>query len=164
MGSEPVTRMCAACGQDNRAQARFCRFCGVALAESGLDAIIGRADLKAKLAAIINKVRLGRQRQLRGLPVLSINLHTLFTGSTGTGKTLVARLLARNLFALGLLKTDAVREINLEQIERYNGSASALLQAEAARLELDRGAAASHAHSAGQAGDDLQSSGFERES
>lgn len=134
MNSDSAGRLCGACGQDNRLQARFCRHCGVALAELGLDAIVGREDLKVKLSAIINKVRLGRQRQLRGLPGLAINLHTLFMGSTGSGKTLVARLLARNLFALGLLKTDAVREINLEQIERYNGSASALLQAEAARL------------------------------
>lgn len=135
MSSDPAAGpRCPACGRDNRPRARYCRHCGAGLGAGGLDELVGLDDFKAKLAAAVAKARLDRERSQAGLPALPRNLHALFTGNTGTGKTLAARAMARALAEAGLLASGAVREINLDEIERYAGSPSALLQAEAGKL------------------------------
>ena len=68
-----------------------------------LDGMIGLDSVKKTVRDLIGLRQTERQRALKGLPQDHVNLHLEFLGNPGTGKTVVARLLARIYKAIGLL-------------------------------------------------------------
>ena len=75
-----------------------------------LDALTGLAAVKQEVRSLINYLRVQRLRLEQGLPTGQITTHVVFTGNPGTGKTTVARLLAKLYQAMGFLPSGQLIE------------------------------------------------------
>ena len=73
-----------------------------ALAE--LNELIGLKEVKAEVEKFVKIVQVNRLREEQGLKVPKISYHMVFTGNPGTGKTTVARIMAKIYHALGIVK------------------------------------------------------------
>ena len=70
-----------------------------------LEYLIGLDNVKQEVKSLANFVKLQKQRQEKGMKTPKMSYHLVFTGSPGTGKTTVARIVARIYKDLGILKT-----------------------------------------------------------
>jgi len=68
-----------------------------------LNAMIGLRVAKSAIGRLADFARIESERRLQKLPSSDICLHSIFSGSPGTGKTSTARLLGKLFKALGLL-------------------------------------------------------------
>jgi SpoVK/Ycf46/Vps4 family AAA+-type ATPase len=75
-----------------------------------LDAMIGLAAVKDQVRSIAASVEAARRRALAGLGADKPMQHFVFLGPPGTGKTAVARIVAKVFYAFGLLDVPTVIE------------------------------------------------------
>jgi Cdc6-like AAA superfamily ATPase len=77
-----------------------------------LDSLIGLAAVKEEVRLLSALLRVQSLRKERNLPVVDTNNHLIFSGNPGTGKTTVARLLARIYRTLGVVDKGQLTEVD----------------------------------------------------
>ena len=87
-----------------------------------LDGLVGLEGVKAEVRRIVNLVKINEARRKQGLKVPPMTYHMVFTGNPGTGKTTVARLVARAFVALGVIGNRQLVEVDRSGlVGRYAG-------------------------------------------
>ena len=76
-----------------------------------LEALIGLAAVKGKVEEIVAQIKAQRKLAAKGKKVRRPAIHMLFTGNPGTGKTTVARIVARLLKREGVLRKGHLLEV-----------------------------------------------------
>ncbi len=87
-----------------------------------LDSLVGLEEVKAEVRKIVNLAKVNEARRAQGLKVPPMTYHMVFTGNPGTGKTTVARIVARAFAALGIAKKGQLVETDRSGlVGRYAG-------------------------------------------
>lgn len=69
-----------------------------------LESLIGLGSVKQEVKSLINYIKIQKEREKLGLKSSQVSYHCVFTGSPGTGKTTIARIVAKIYMHLGILQ------------------------------------------------------------
>lgn len=87
-----------------------------------LNSLTGLETVKQDITNLINLLKVKKLREDRGMKQPSISLHLVFSGNPGTGKTTVARLLAKIYKQLGVTSSGQLIEVDRSGlVEGYVG-------------------------------------------
>lgn len=71
-----------------------------------LNDLVGLQQIKHDIKSFMSMAIFNKKRQEKGMEKIDQTFHSLFVGNPGTGKTVVARLVAKIMYEEGILKTD----------------------------------------------------------
>ena len=102
-----------------------------------LDGMIGLQSVKDQVKKLVDTVRMQKMREEHGLPKIDMSYHCVFTGNPGTGKTTVARLYAKILYKLGIVKKDNFVEADRSKLLDTSYGGTEKETAKLVKLALD---------------------------
>lgn len=68
-----------------------------------LNGLVGLDKVKEDVNSLMNFIKISKLREKRGMKSPTISYHLVFTGNPGTGKTTVARMVAKLYYLMGIL-------------------------------------------------------------
>ena len=109
--------ICKKCGHDNRAAARYCKWCGVPLAADAppgpasdpagpkaLDRLVGKDDVADRIRRLlVSAANIAAQGRNGGVN-MRLDMCFAITGAPGVGKNYVADVIAAALHEAGIIK------------------------------------------------------------
>ncbi|MGW4842585.1 type VII secretion AAA-ATPase EccA [Nocardia brasiliensis] len=98
----------------------------LAEARAELDSQIGLSSVKTQVAKLQSSAQMAKIRAEKGLAAGARGQHLAFTGPPGTGKTTIARVVAKIYCGVGILKTDKVVEAKRVDFVSQNLGGTAL--------------------------------------
>ena len=92
-----------------------------------INELVGLAPVKEYVFGLADNLQVQQRRAAAGLKTASLSMHMIFTGNPGTGKTTIARLVAKYLKAIGALKGGQLVEVTRADLGgRYTGHTAPL--------------------------------------
>lgn len=79
---------------------------------SGLNNLVGMENIKNDIKSLVNVIKVNQLRKKEGLPDQKLNMHSVFIGPPGTGKTTIARMMADIYFSLNVLDENNFVEVD----------------------------------------------------
>ena len=110
---------CNHCGKENRPEAKFCRFCGEAIAqeETTQSGLIGKDGIVEELDRLDEKLRVAKEVTRGGA---RMGMDCLVLGDSGSGKHFIAHMIADKIKASGIVKQPA-KEVDAADWAEFMG-------------------------------------------
>jgi len=92
-----------------------------------MDDIVGLDKVKEYIFSLEEYYKVQKRRAEEGLKISEVSKHMIFTGSPGTGKTTIARIISKYLKAIGVLSGGQLVEVSrADLVGRYVGHTAPL--------------------------------------
>ena len=110
--------ICDHCHKENRAIAKFCRWCGEPLVvQDVLDRMVGLDEVKQQLKSVVDTYTYLHSR--RDIMNVRLSVNTIIIGETGTGKTALAEVIREYFFQHKIIEKSKLTMVDAVDYQRF---------------------------------------------